>query len=65
MCGDYDFRIYPIKLEIKDTTDTGRFPSWLELQIEIDSEDQLRTKPFDTRDVFNSLIIIVNLQFAE
>ena len=35
--GDFVDRIYPIKLEIKDTTDTDRSASYLDLQLEIDS----------------------------
>jgi hypothetical protein len=39
------------KFEIKDTTVTSRFASYLELHIEIDREEWLRTKLFDKRDV--------------
>jgi hypothetical protein len=35
---------YPIELEIKDTTDTDRSASYLDLHLEIDSEVRLRTK---------------------
>ena len=35
----YVIHIYPIELEIKDTTDTVRSVSYLDLSIEIDSED--------------------------
>jgi hypothetical protein len=41
------------KLEIKDTTDTDRSASYLDLHLEIDSEDRLRTKLYDKRDDFN------------
>ena len=44
--GDFVDGIYPIELEIKDTTDTDRSASYLDLQLEIDSEGRLRTKPF-------------------
>jgi hypothetical protein len=37
-------RIYPIELEIKDTTDTDRSASYLDLHLEIDSDGRLRTK---------------------
>jgi hypothetical protein len=37
--GDFVDRIYPIKLEIKDTTDTDTSASYLDLHLEIDSED--------------------------
>jgi hypothetical protein len=33
--GDFVDRIYPIELEIKDTTDTDRFASYLEIHLEI------------------------------
>jgi hypothetical protein len=36
--GDFVDRIYPIELEIKDTTDTDRSASYLDLLLEIDSE---------------------------
>jgi hypothetical protein len=45
--GDFVDRIYPIELEIKDTTDTDRSASYLDLHLEIDSERQLRTKLYD------------------
>jgi hypothetical protein len=35
---DFVDRIYPIELEIKDTTNTGRSASYLDLHLEIDSE---------------------------
>jgi hypothetical protein len=35
--------IYPIELEIKDTTDTFRYVSYLDLYLEITSEGRLRT----------------------
>jgi hypothetical protein len=55
--GDFVDRIYPIKLEIKDTTDTNRSASYLE----IDSEGRLRTKLYDKTDDFN--FPIVNFPF--
>ena len=42
--GDFVDRIYPIELEIKDTTDTHMSASYLELHLEIDSVGQLKTK---------------------
>jgi hypothetical protein len=41
--GEFVYRIYPIEIEIKDTTDTDRFASYLDLHLEIDSEGRLRT----------------------
>jgi hypothetical protein len=53
MFGDFVDRIYLIELEIKDTTDTDRSASYLDLHLEIDSEGRLRTKLYDKRDDFN------------
>ena len=55
--GDFVDRIYPIELKIKDTTDTDRSASYLDLHLEIDSEDRLRTKLYDKRDYFNFPIV--------
>ena len=46
--GDLSDRIYPIELEIKDTTDTD-----LDIHLKIDSEGRLRTTLYDKRDDFN------------
>ena len=54
---DFVDRIYPIELEIKDTTDTDTSASYLDLHLEIDSEGRLRTKLYDKRDDFNFPII--------
>jgi hypothetical protein len=59
--GDIVDRIYPIELEIKDTTDTDMSASYLDLHLKIDSEGQLRTKFNDKRDDFN--FPIVNFPF--
>ena len=59
--GDFVDRIYPTELEIKDTTDTDRFASYLNLHLEIDSEVRLSTKLYDKRDDFN--FPIVNFPF--
>jgi hypothetical protein len=45
--GDFVDRIYPIELAKKDTTDTDRSASYLDLHLEIDSEGWLRTKLHD------------------
>jgi hypothetical protein len=58
--GDFVDRIYPIELEIKDTTDTDRYASYLDLHLEIDSKG-LRTNLYDKRDDFN--FPIVNFAF--
>ena len=59
--GDFVDHIYPIELEIKDTTDTDRSASYLDLHLEIYSEGQIRTEPYDKRDDFN--VPIVNFPF--
>jgi hypothetical protein len=38
--GDFVDQIYPNELEIKDTTGTARFASYLDLHLEIDSESR-------------------------
>jgi len=58
---DFVDRIYPIELEIKNTTDTDRSASHLDIHLEIDSEGQLRTKLYAKRDDFN--FHIVNFPF--
>jgi hypothetical protein len=55
--GDFVDRIYPIELEIKDTTDTDGSASYLDIQLEIDSKGRLRTKLCDKRDDFNFPIV--------
>jgi hypothetical protein len=53
--------IYHIELVIKDTTDTDRSASYLNLHLEMDSERWLRTKLYDKRD--DSNFPIVNFPF--
>jgi hypothetical protein len=59
--GDFVDRIHPIELEIKNTSDTDRSASYLDLHIEIDIEGWLRTKLYDKRDDFN--VPVVNFLF--
>jgi hypothetical protein len=47
---DFVDHIYTIKLKIKDTANTDRCASYLDLLIENDSDWRLRTKPYDKRD---------------
>ena len=54
-CGDF------VELEVRNTTDTDRSVSHLDIHIEIDSERRLRTKLYDKRDDFN--FPIVNFSF--
>jgi hypothetical protein len=55
-------RIYHIELEIKETTDTDKSASYLDLHLEIDSDGRLRTKLYDKSDDFN--FPIVNFPFT-
>ena len=59
--GDFVDRIYLIELGIKDTTDTERSASYLDLHLEIHSEGLLKAKLYDKRDDFN--FSIVNFPF--
>ena len=59
--GDFVDHIYPIELEIKDTTDIDMSASYLDIHLEIDSERWLRTKLYDKRDDYN--FPIVNFPF--
>ena len=59
--GDFVDGIYLIELEIKDTTDTDRSASYLDLHLDVDSEGRLRTKLYDKRDDVN--FPIVNFPF--
>ena len=59
--GDYVERIYPIELEIKDTTDRVNSASYLDYHLEIDNEGRLKTKLYDKRDDFS--FPIVNFPF--
>jgi hypothetical protein len=54
---DFVDRIYPVELEIKDTTDTDRSASCVDIHLEIDSKGRLRTKLYDKRDDFNFPIV--------
>ena len=59
--GDFVDRIYPIGLEIEDTTGTDISASYVDMHLEVGSEGRLRTKLYDKRDDFN--FPIVNLPF--
>ena len=48
--GGYVCRIYSIHLEIKDATDTVKYPTYIDLYLEFGSEYRLTTKPNDRRD---------------
>jgi len=59
--GDFVDRIYPVEFEIKDTIDTDRSASYLDLHLEIDSERRIRTIVYDKRQDFS--FPIVNFSF--
>jgi hypothetical protein len=46
--------IYPPELEVKETTATASFASFVDLYLELDDSGQLSTKIYDKRDDFNS-----------
>jgi len=58
---NYLHRIYPNELEVKDTTDTQKSDSFLDLHLEKDNEGRLKTKLFDKRDDYT--FPIVNITF--
>ena len=59
--SDYVYDIYPVELEIKETTDDQYHSSFLDLLLEIDKDSRLRVKIYDKRDDFN--FDIVNFPF--
>ena len=51
--GDFLHLIYPSQLEIKDTTDTVKSASYLDLHLEIDTRGRLYTKLHEKHDNFD------------
>ena len=51
--GDFVDRIYPFELEIKDTTDTARSASYLDIHHGINREDRLKPKLFTTKEIIS------------
>ncbi|CAC5383024.1 unnamed protein product [Mytilus coruscus] len=49
--------VFPSELEMKDTTDTRRTASYLDLFLHIDTDGRLHIKIYDERDDFNTSII--------
>ena len=49
---DYMQLIYPNELEVKDTTDTLKSASYLDLYLEINNGGRLKTKLYDKHDDF-------------
>jgi hypothetical protein len=50
--GDFVDRIYPIELEIKDTTHTDRSASYLDLHLQIDSEGAVKNETLRQKILF-------------
>ena len=59
--GYYIDYIYPVELEIKDTTDADHQSSYLDLDLSYDRDKRLQVKLYDKRDDFN--FNIVNFPF--
>ena len=59
--SDYINDIYPVELEIKETTDDKHHSSFLDLLLTFDFNGRLRVKIYDKRDDFN--FDIVNFPF--
>ena len=59
--GDYIDYIYPVELEIKDTTDADHQASYLDLNLSYNRDKRLQVKLYDKRDDFN--FNIVNFPF--
>jgi hypothetical protein len=53
--------IYPVELEIKDTTESNKSASKLDILLNIDSSGRLRASLYDKRDYFD--FAIVNFPF--
>ena len=56
--SDHLHLIYPSALEIKDTTDTDKSASYLDLFLEMTTDGMLNTKIYDKRDDLNAMILI-------
>ena len=59
--GDYINIIYPVELEIKDTTDADHHALYLDLLLKYDNLNRLQVQLYDKRDDFN--FDIVNFPF--
>jgi hypothetical protein len=55
--GDVLYRIYPTELELKDTTNTARSASYLDIHLENDIQVQFRIKPhYKIDDVISRIV---------
>ena len=52
-CDNFLGQIYHVELEIKDTTESNTFASYLELLLSIGRDGQLHTSIYNKRDDFN------------
>ena len=59
--GDSVEVIYPIELELNDTTNTVKSASYIDSHLEYDNEGRLKTKLYDKREDFS--FPIVNFPF--
>ena len=49
--------IYPDELDIKDTTESDKYASYLDILLNIDSNGRLTTSRYDKRDDFDFVIV--------
>ena len=54
--------IYPNELEVKDTTDTQRYASYLDIHLDIDNRRRLKTNLYEKRG-YDFPFQIVNIPF--
>ena len=59
---DYMQLIYPNELEVKDTTDTQRYASYLDIHLDIDNRRRLKTNLYEKRG-YDFPFQIVNILF--
>jgi hypothetical protein len=62
--ANFVHHVHTNELEINDTTDTGRYASYIDMHLKIDSEIWLRRQLYNKRDYFNFLIVNFPLYIA-
>jgi hypothetical protein len=55
--NDVMFKITVVELEIKDSTESDKSASYLDILLNIDSNGRLKTSLYDKRDDFDFLIV--------
>ncbi|KAK3093854.1 hypothetical protein FSP39_021096 [Pinctada imbricata] len=55
--ADYLSSIYPLELEVKETTETNNSASYLDIMLSYDTDGHMNTSLYDKRDDFNFSII--------